>query len=60
MALAAVLMQPNPSPAGLGVNVLDAHSDDRADTREGICEEGNNGPIAEAAETGRSVAVDDD
>ena len=34
--LAAFLVQPQPEPAVLRINVLDAHADRRADTREGI------------------------
>ncbi len=46
VTLAAFLVQSDPCPAGLGVNVLDAHFDGRAATREGVCEQGDNGPIA--------------
>ena len=57
VTLAAFFMEAHPSPAGLGVNVLDAHFDGRADTREGVCEQGDDRPIAEADDTRPSGAV---
>jgi len=52
VALAAFLVEPHPRPAGLGVHVLDAHFDGRADTRERVGEQGDYRPITLAAYRG--------
>ena len=47
MALAALLVQANPQPAVLHVNVLDLHRERRADAGEGIDHEADQGAVAQ-------------
>ena len=54
MALAAFLMQPHPPALAVGVVVLDAHGDDRANAGEGEGHHRNQRPIAQA-DDGRHV-----
>ena len=48
VALAALLVQPHPQAAVLHVNVLDLHRERRADAREGIDHEADQGAVAQA------------
>lgn len=52
--LAALLMEPHPSPALLDVVVLDAHAGRRSDAGEGVPHQRNERPIPQA-EQGSSV-----
>ena len=57
MALAAFLMQPHPPALAVGVVVLDAHGDDRADAGEGEGHHRNQRPIAQPDDGRRVDAV---
>ena len=58
VALAAFLMQPHPPALAVGVIVLDAHGDDRADAREGEGHHRDQRAVAEAHESRDIDAVD--
>ena len=57
MALAAFLVQPHPPALAVGVVVLDAHGDDRADAGEGEGHHRNQRPVAQPDHGRRVDAV---
>ena len=57
VTFAAFFVETHPSPGDSGVHLLDAHSDSDGDAREGICEQGDDGPIPKADDTGTAVRV---
>lgn len=60
MALAALLVQAHPRPAVLHVNIFDLRNQHRANPREGIDHEANQGAVAQADWRSRIDAVEQD
>jgi len=58
--LAALLVQPNPSPAPLHIEVLDPHRDSRSHAGEGVHHQADQSPVAQAGKGSGVDRVDQD